>query len=84
VFESSTRNGSTDFDLPSFSFRFHAIRRLVNHHRQKIVDIGHQTFFHSLFFPPLEKGGKGEFEDWKSPSIPLCQRGMLEKAASRC
>jgi hypothetical protein len=52
-------------------------RRLVNHHRQKIVDIGHQTFFHSLFYPPLEKGGKGGFEDWKSPSIPLCQRGML-------
>jgi hypothetical protein len=47
------------------------IRRLVNHHRQKIVDIGYQTFFHSLFFPPLEKGGKGGFDDWKSPSIPL-------------
>jgi hypothetical protein len=65
-------------------FRTFEFRRLVNHHRQKIVDIGHQTFFHSLFFPPLEKGGEGGFEDWKSPSIPLCQRGMLKKAASRC
>jgi hypothetical protein len=51
----------------------------VNHHRQKIVDIGHQTFFHSLFFPPLEKGGEGGFKIREIPLNPPLPKGEVNK-----
>jgi hypothetical protein len=53
----------------------------VNHHRQKIVDIGHQTFFHSLFFPPLPKGD-AEKSSKQMLTIPRFLIGCPEGALS--